>query len=513
MMPLQIHISKFPQILLLLLISFAFVQSSQASSPVYNVRDYGAVGDGQANDTPAINKAIEAASAVGGGTVLLPAGTYYSGTVWLKNNITLQLDSGAVLKAATRKSGLFGAPEPRINEYQDFGHSTWSNGLIVGIECENIAIIGQGKIDGKSMGSDPPPGGGGKAIALKLCRNVTIRDITIDKSGHFAILPTGCDNMTIDNLRIDSSRDGVNLDCCRNVRMSNCTINSPDDGICLKSSYALGYARATENITITNCLVSGYTEGSVLSGEFKDEGPYFAKGGAVDGVGTPGGGSIKRIGRIKFGTESNGGFRNITISNCVFDKCWGLALETVDGAILDNVSISNIAMRDIADGPILIRLGNRARGPEGTVPGVARNITISNLTATVKGNRYGCIIAGLKDHPVENVTLSNINITCAGGGSVKDAEREIPENERGGPEPTMFGDMPSYGLFARHVKGLKLHNVRIETRKPDLRPAIVAEDVDGLQIRSLNLNRAKGAKKSIMLKDVRNKDIERMKPL
>ena len=164
------------------------------------------------------------------------------------------------------------------------------------------------------------------------CRNVILRDFTIYHGGWFGILATGVDNLTIDNLKIDTNRDGMDIDCCKNVRVSNCTVNSPhDDGICLKSSYALGYARTTENVTITNCQVSGYLEGSLLDGTFKKE--------TSNGHGP--------TGRIKFGTESNGGFVNISISNCVFDYCRGLALETVDGALLEDVTINNITMRDI----------------------------------------------------------------------------------------------------------------------------------------------------------------------
>ena len=151
------------------------------------------------------------------------------------------------------------------------------------------------------------PGWGNKSISLKLCRNVIIRDITILHGGHFAILATGVDNLTIDNIKIDTNRDGIDVDACKNVRISNCTVNSPfDDGICPKSSFALGYARATENVTITNCQVSGYDEGTLLDGTYKRE---FRNAN----------GTFSPTGRIRFGTESNGGFKNITVSNCVFD--------------------------------------------------------------------------------------------------------------------------------------------------------------------------------------------------
>ena len=180
---------------------------------------------------------------------------------------------------------------------------------------------------------------GNKAVALKLCRNVLLRDFTIFHGGHFAVLVTGCDNLTVDNVTMDTDRDGIDLDCCRNSMVSNCRINSPnDDGLCPKSSFALGRNVITENMTIVNCQVSGFVEGTLLDGTMRP-----APGGA---------------GRIKLGTEANGGFRNITIDNCTFRACKGLALEEVDGGILENITINNLAMMDVVRYPIYITRGN-----------------------------------------------------------------------------------------------------------------------------------------------------------
>ena len=209
-----------------------------------------------------------------------------------------------------------------------------------------------------------------------------MRDFTIQHGGWFGILATGVDNFTIDNLKIDTNRDGMDIDSCRNVHVSNCTINSPhDDGLCLKSSYALGFARATENVTITNCVVSGFNEGSVLDGTYQRGRP-----GKNDAGGT---------GRIKLGTESNGGFKNITISNCVFEYCCGLALETVDGGPLEDISITNITMRDIANAPIFLRLGSRLRGPAGTPESVLRRVTLSSFVIYNSASRYACLLSGV----------------------------------------------------------------------------------------------------------------------
>src|SRR5215510_14463328 len=254
---------------------------SAGELPVYNVMKYGAAAYGKTLDTAAINKTIDAAAAVGGGTVYFPAGNYLSVSIHLKSNIALYLDQGATIIAAnTSKDAQYDPPEPnQWEKYQDFGHSHWHNSLIWGENLTNVSIAGTGMIWGKGLvrsggqsrtqqqndaltaarANEPKtpfgypnprdavePGWGNKSIALKNCRNVIIRDISILHGGHFAILATGVDNLTIDNIKIDTNRDGIDVDACKNVRISNCTVNSPfDDGICPKSSFALGYARAT----------------------------------------------------------------------------------------------------------------------------------------------------------------------------------------------------------------------------------------------------------------------------
>ena len=356
----------------------------------YNVKTFGAKGDGQTSDTEAINKTIETAAKTGGGTVFFPAGTYLSFSIHLASNITLYLDNGATILAAdpAKDKGSYDLPEPNeFDMYQDFGHSHWKNSLIWGIGVENVAIIGQGKIDGRGLtrrgpgpnrprtaGETPASMGGGnknaiaplgetspiaemnglgnKAISLKLSRNVTLKDFTMFQGGHFALLATGVDNLTIDNVKVDTNRDGFDIDACRNVRISNASVNSPnDDAIVLKSSYALGFNRATENVTITNSQVSGFDLGTFLDGTFQTKQEF-----APD--------RDRPTGRLKFGTESNGGFKNITISNINFVHCRGLALETVDGGNIEDVSITNLTMRDIGNSPIFIRLGKRQRAPE-----------------------------------------------------------------------------------------------------------------------------------------------------
>ncbi len=485
-----------------------------AADGSYNVKDYGAKGNGTTIDSHAINDAIKAASEAGGGTVYLPAGTYLCYSIRLASGINLHLDRGAVIKAAkaTEKEG-YDLPEENTSTYQDFGHSHWKNSLIWGIGLNNVSITGYGLIDGTDALSRGGRMGAkiataNKAIGLKECHNVVIKDITMLMCGHLALLLTGVDNLTIDNVRCDTNRDAFDIDCCANVMVSNCQVNTlNDDAIVLKSSYGLGYAKATENVTITNCIVSGYDPGTMLDGTYKT-----TINTAPDRDGP--------TGRIKFGTESNGGFRNITISNCVFDRCRGLALETVDGACIEDINITNISMRDICNSPIYIRLGNRARGPETLPHSVVRRVNISNISVKNADSRYASMVFGLEGHPIEDVSLSNIHIQYRGGlsmddvihqrgantfftrnmangkGAQGDADKkdrdpyDVPQQANGYPEPASHGIMPAYGLFVSHARNISFDNIRLETINEDKRPAIVLMDVDDISFRNVKADKA-----------------------
>jgi polygalacturonase len=509
----------------------------------YNVRGFGAKGDGKTLDTGAINNAIQAAAQAGGGTVQFPAGDYLSVSIHLKSNITLYLDQGAVIIAADPKEGFkYDAPESNPwDKYQDFGHSHWQNSLIWGENLENVSILGPGLIWGKGLVRSGPQsrlsaqnealrnvtidrtvapfgfpnqrdrvesGWSNKAIALKLCRNITIRDISILHGGHFAILATGVDNLTIDNVKIDTNRDGIDIDSCRNVRISNSSVNSPfDDGICPKSSYALGYSRATENLTISNCFVSGYDEGSLLNGTFKRELTNDVREFRSER------GPYNPTGRIKFGTESNGGFRNITVSNCAFDYASGLALESVDGGVLEDVTINNIIMRDVADSPLFLRLGSRGRGPkETTKAGALRRISISNVMVYNADPRYGSIISGIPGHPIEDVRVGNIRIYYKGGGTRAQAAFVPPEKEGAYPEPEMFGkDMPAYGFFIRHVRGIEMNDVQVSYLKEERRSPFVLSDVWDAAFYGLRAQHAMNVP-TFVLRDVSTFSVQRSWP-
>lgn len=487
------------KLLTILLMVFAIV-SHVVASPEYNVMDFGAKGNGKALDSDAINAAIEAASSKGGGTVYLPSGTYLSFSIRLKSNIRLYLESGCTIVAASPAdfegkgydSIMFNIWGDSL-KYQDFGHSHWRNSLIWGIGLENVIIDGYGIIDGKGLERfRNRPGTGNKAIALRECKKVTIKNITIFRGGHFGILPTGVDNLTIDNVKIDTNRDGINLDCCSNVRISNCDINAPnDDAIVLKSSYALGRSKPTENIVITNCHVSGYDMGSMLSGTYQTTQLSAPDKGGVTG-------------RIKFGTESNGGFRNITISNITFSHCRGLALESVDGANIENVTITNISMRDIVDSGIFVRIGSRLRSPAGTKVGETDRIIISNVNICGVPPRYAVMIMGIPGHPVNGVTLNDINILVEGGAPVSQAENVVPEKETGYPDPMYYGDIPAYGFFVRHASNIKMNNIDVQCKKADGRPAFVLDDVKNININNVLIDKHEGVAKNIVSKGVSN---------
>lgn len=461
----------------------------QSARGIFDVRQYGATGDGKTLDTIAVNRAIEAAAAAGGGMVVFPPGGYLTFSIRLKSQVHLHLMQGSSVIAADSplpgeqtgyQGGTYDAAEPKTewDAYQDYGHNHWHNSLLWGEDIHDVSITGPGLIWGRGLSNgrgrknDGAPfiaeqhGVGNKAIALKNCRNVLLRDFSMLKGGHFGLLLTGVDNLTIDNLKIDTDRDGMDIDCCQNVRVSNCTVNSPwDDAICPKSSFALGYARATRNLTITDCWVTGcYELGTVLDGTFKKFAPDVR---------------VPRTGRIKFGTESNGGFINATISNCVFEGCQGYALETVDGALVEDVTIANTTMRDLVSGPIFMRLGSRLRGPSDTTKvGALRRVLISNLECYNAPAKVSSICSGIPGHSIEDVKMSNIYVQTAGGGTEDQARIQPQELENKYPEPGMFGAMPASGFFLRHVRNLEMSHVEVANAGADARPAFSLVDVE-----------------------------------
>jgi len=449
----------------------------------FDVRSFGATGDGTTLDTRAVNQAIAAATAAGGGSVRVGPGVYLCHSIRLESLVTLRLEPGAIVLAAP--AGGYDAAESNApyEGFQDFGHNHWHNSLIWGEGIHDVAIIGQGLICGRALSrgevaeADRPPadgpGAADKAIAFKRCRNVTVRGIGILAAGHFAILATGTDNLTLEDVRIDTNRDGINVDCCKNVRISKCSVNSPwDDGICLKSSFALGKAHATENVTISDCYVTGrFALGSMLDGSFR-------RIEANDGQPT---------GRIKCGTESNGGFKNIAISNCIFESCRGFALESVDGGSIEDVTITGLTMRDIRNAPFFLRLGARLRAPAGAGVGSLKRVMLSNIICDAPANGMPAIIAGIPGHVIEDVSVSDIMMVQKGGASASLTDIVPPEEERDYPEPSFFGPLPARGLFVRHARNLEFRHIEITSMQSDARAFVWLGDVDGADFSALRL--------------------------
>lgn len=443
------------------------VSAVSLNAKVYDVTRYGAKGNGTAIDSPAINKAISAAAANGGGTVYVPAGTYACYSIRLASHIHLYLEKGAVILAAepTEKTG-YDLPEPNPdNKFQDFGHSHWQNSLIWGMGLEDVTISGEGTIDGKGLERKKCADlHANKGIAMKLCNNVSIRDIKMYRCGHFAMLLTGVENLVIQNVTCDTQRDGFDIDCCRNVRVTGCSVNSPyDDGIVLKSSYALGRFKDTENVTISDCFLSGYDVGSLIHNTWSKE--IVAKR------------KDNSCGRIKLGTETSGGFKNVAVTNCVFEYCGGLFVECMDGGVVEDVTFNNITMRDCLDSPIFIRLGARMRSPEGTPLGQLRRILFSDINVYNANSTYPAIISGIPGHCVEDIVLRNVYLNYKGGSTADPSKGLPPEAEKGYPDPWMFGPVSCKGMLLRHARRVTFDGVHYSFNTADQLPLMLQDDV------------------------------------
>lgn len=471
-----------------------------AQSFDYDVRDYGAKGDGVGKDTAALQAAIEMAAARGGGVVILPPGRYLSGTIHLRNNVSLRLCGGAALIASAddadfdpyetppsgsisrtsvswtfankfrrRDASLYGSR--LLRETIDNPDTTYAHySLILGDNVSNVSIEGSGTIDGNRIRR-----GGPKLIALKNCHHITVRGLTLRNAPSYNISLIGSEDVDLENLRLlNGYADGIDPDDSRFVRIANCYIDTWDDAICAKASLALGRRLATEDLVVTNCILITSNNG------------------------------------FKFGTESEGDLRNVTFSNCVVmhrghgrAPITGIAIESVDGGRVDGVVVSNVVMRGVRT-PIFLRLGNRGRGMFWKSPGEMRDITISNIVAldAVRPS----LIDGLPGFPIRDVTLANITVSETGSGRF--AGLAVPELPDAYPYGGMFGILPAYSLYARHVDGLSVSNWRARWDLADLRPAAVFDDVSDLQILGLHVAAARGPQAVALLNDVNEALIE-----
>jgi polygalacturonase len=422
-----------------------FFLAGAAAAPAFaDVVSFGAKPDGKTLSTRALQAAIDDRFAKGGGTVVIPPGRFLSGTLVLKSNVRLWLESGAVLLGSTN---LADYPEKRP-AFRSFTDTYTDKSLIYAENADNIAIEGHGVIDGQGKAFSGPYKVRPYMIRVISCRDVHVSDIELKDSPMWVQHYLDCDRVLIRGVRVHSqvnhNNDGIDIDCCERVRISDCEILSGDDAIVIKSTGP----RPCRNITVTNCVLS--TNCSAL----------------------------------KLGTESNGGFENIAISNCtIYDtKLAGIAVEMVDGGKLERVSFSNIMM-DGVGAPIFVRLGNRARPftENGPKPGMGRlrDVSISGVRATRCG-ATGCAISGIPGHAIEGLAIENVKLEFVGGG--KRRTEPVPEVEEKYPEYSMFGRLPAYGFFCRHVKGVRFRNVEVSVAKDDERPAMMCEDVQDLDM-------------------------------
>jgi len=430
---------------------------SKGNSYFFNVADFGATGDGNHLDTGAIQKAIDTCSARGGGTVMLPKGDYLSKTLILKNNVTLHLAADARILGTSK-----------TEDYKPYGCIFYAK------DAHNIALAGEGVVDGRGKGV---PGECGSAVCDRYkiihfdrCRDVLITRVTLKDPAEWCTHLSECEEVRIEGVQvhgfINANNDGFDIDSCQNVFISDCHIKCGDDAIALKTNSTL----PCRNITVTNCVLS------------------------------------TRWAAFRFGPEARGNFEEITVSNCVIHDTFGcgIKLQMNEGAQMKNIVFNNLVMENVT-GPISLRLANWVSGSipregnESRPIGTFQNVLFSNIRARIaansqpelynagkpySGEEKSCIsITGLPGHPIEGIVLSDIRITFPGGGTAEEAARRtVPDLPDTYPEYFMFGVLPAYGLYGHHVKDLSLNNVRFDVASPDIRPAIVCDDVEGLDL-------------------------------
>lgn len=443
---------------------------------MYNILEFGAVCDKNINSTKAFQSAIDECKEAGGGIVYIPYGEYTLGTVHLCSDLHLIFEPGAKIYGSLDVDDFDEREAVNYPLFQDASHSYFNRSMFVAKNCDNITLSGYGTIDMREVWEKEPIKGeaewgsrrAAKIFTFKECNDIVISDLTLLHSTDLALYLVGCKRAKVRNMTFEVNMDAISPDCCENVIISDCIIKSGDDGIVIKSSYALNKKIQSENIVVTNCTVSS------------------------------------RASAIKLGTESNGGYKNIAISNCtIHDTCLGgVSLEITDGGDLDGITVSNITMDNVSY-PFFVILSDRRRGPEGTQMGTLKNIVINNITAVGPYHKWKapimthlqdpdslaeCFIrpstfTGQPDRKIENISLSNIFITVPGGEGEENKTVILPEITHDYPEAYQFGnEFPTYGMFFRHVKNLTLNNVRIDTIAPDGRNPFVFDDVENFKI-------------------------------
>lgn len=488
--------SRLATVLWILMACTAIAQAQERG--VYDVYNFGAKGDGLTNDTRSIQSAVESCFEAGGGKVLLAGGKFVSGTIYLKSNVHLYIEAGAVLLGSDKAEDYPVTP----SAFASYTGTFVTNKMLIYAEsAENISISGRGTIDGRgdalADGSHGSPSFSlrPRIIHFRGCENISIRDVKLINAASWVQSYQSCRNLLIDGITVDSrpnkdiekprfqdaesrNNDGLDLIDCQDVRISNCFIDSGDDGICLKSFDPDAYCR---NITITNCIISTNASG------------------------------------IKIGTETSGNFEDILIQNCVvYDtRQAAIGIMSVDGGSIDRVTLSGISMRNIKGAAIFIRLGNRNRRYRNEArinTPVLRNIFIENIQGTRISAEYACSITGTPGLHVENIQLRNISLAFEGGLKAG-RDDQVPEKSGSYPSGRMFGTLPAYGFYIRHAKNISLENINFSLFKEDERPIVVCEDAEGLSIEGLKGPGSPNALQWIKLVNSRQVVIAKSKPL
>jgi polygalacturonase len=451
----------------------AIVQPPAISAPAttYNVKDYGAKGDGDANDTSAINKAISAASAAGGGTVEFPKGTYRSAnSIHLKSDITLQLDSGSTIKGASG-TGYDKAESNANDKYQDYGHSHFHDAMMWGDRLSNVTFTGSGTIDGGGhlITGNPGSGEADKIISLTRCKNLTLNGITLRRGGHFAALINGCDHVTSDHLTIDtaSDRDGWNIISTTNVTITNADISANDDALPFKSDYALGAKLPSGHVTVTDSHL---------------------RAGCCNA--------------LMFGSETCGDFSDYTFSHITITGAnkSGLGMVSMDGANISDVHYSDITMSNVHS-PIMMKIGTRKRC--GNSPGVGHigpDITFDNITGTGNTPSFSPTIWGQSgSNHVNGVTFNNVDLTVPGGNGTMSTG--VP-SDNGDYNPNSIGTRPAYGWYLHNADNIRFTGGSVRFANDDGRPAVIANTGKAITFADLTAQRGSKSPADVIFQSV-----------
>ncbi|HEX4703792.1 MAG TPA: glycosyl hydrolase family 28 protein [Pseudonocardiaceae bacterium] len=429
-----------------------------AATPVFNVKSFGAKGDGSANDTPAANKAIVAANGAGGGIVEFPAGTYKAGgSIHLLSNVTVQLDAGATL--AGTSSG-YDAPEANPNDkFQDFGHSHFHDAMIWGNGLTNIGFTGAGTIDGGGhfITGNPKSGQADKLISLTRCTGLTVDGITLKRGGHFAMLTNDCNNITSDHLTIAtaSDRDGWNVINAQHVHITNITDASNDDALVFKSDWALGQTLNNGDVTVDNAHLSAGCCNALM-----------------------------------FGSETCGNFTGYTFTNITITHAGksGLGMVSMDGANISNVHYSNVTMSNTAS-PIMEKIGSRLRCGGHPTVGSISDIHYDLITGTSAGS-FSPTLWGASGHQISNVTFNNVNLNLPGGHAAMSTG--VP-SDNGDYNPNSIGTRPAFGFYLHNVTGISFMNSSFTFSKNDGRPAFIANSAGPVTFDHVTAQRGSGS--------------------